>query len=120
MELNTKYDEIKIYAKTIEQEAISQIIQMANSPLGENAHIRIMPDCHAGAGRLYSRSKAKENFTMDDYQEAMKNVFSTCINESTLDEAPFAYKDFEEIMECITPTVEIVDRLLPIYNFKAN
>lgn len=73
-----------------------------------------------GAGRLYSRSKAKENFTMDDYQEAMKNVFSTCINESTLDEAPFAYKDFEEIMECITPTVEIIDRLIPIYNFKAN
>ena len=50
MELNTKYGEVKIYAKTVEQEAISQIIQMANSPLGENAHIRIMPDCHAGAG----------------------------------------------------------------------
>ena len=47
---NTKYEDIKIYAKTVEQEAISQILEVANSPLGENAHIRIMPDCHAGAG----------------------------------------------------------------------
>lgn len=73
-----------------------------------------------GAGRLYSRSKAKENFTVEEYQDAMKGIFTTCINESTLDEAPFAYKDFEEIMECITPTVEIIARLVPIYNFKAN
>ena len=50
MVFNTKYGDIIVYAKTIEQEAISQIIEMANSPLGENAHIRIMPDCHAGAG----------------------------------------------------------------------
>ena len=50
MIFNTKYGEITVYAKTIEQEAISQILEMANSPLGENAHIRIMPDCHAGAG----------------------------------------------------------------------
>ena len=47
---NTKYGDISIFAKTVEQEAISQILEMANSPLGENAHIRIMPDCHAGAG----------------------------------------------------------------------
>jgi RNA-splicing ligase RtcB len=47
---NTKYEDIEIYAKTVEQEAISQILEVANSPLGENAHIRIMPDCHAGAG----------------------------------------------------------------------
>jgi RNA-splicing ligase RtcB len=73
-----------------------------------------------GAGRLYSRSKAKENFTVEEYKEAMVGIYSSCINESTLDEAPFVYKDFEEIMECITPTVEILDRLLPIYNFKAN
>lgn len=50
MELETKYGTIQIYVKTIEDEALSQIIQMANSPLGENANVRIMPDCHAGAG----------------------------------------------------------------------
>lgn len=50
MELQTKNGIVKIYADTIEQEAISQITEMANSPIGENAHIRIMPDAHAGAG----------------------------------------------------------------------
>ena len=73
-----------------------------------------------GAGRLYSRSEAKRLFTVEEYAKQMKGIFSTCINESTLDEAPFAYKDFEEIMECVEPTVEVLTRLIPIYNFKAN
>lgn len=73
-----------------------------------------------GAGRLYSRSKAKELFTVEEYAEEMTGIFSTCINESTLDEAPFAYKDYKEIMECVEPTVNIVERLIPIFNFKAN
>jgi tRNA-splicing ligase RtcB len=73
-----------------------------------------------GAGRLYSRSKAKELFTVEEYAEEMNGIFSTCINESTLDEAPFAYKDYKEIMECVEPTVDIVERLIPIFNFKAN
>ena len=50
MEFTTKNGSVLVYAKTVEQEAISQILEMANSLLGENAHIRIMPDCHAGAG----------------------------------------------------------------------
>ncbi len=73
-----------------------------------------------GAGRLYSRSKAKEVFTVEEYAKQMKGIYSSCINESTLDEAPFVYKDYQEIMECVEPTVEILDRLIPIFNFKAN
>lgn len=73
-----------------------------------------------GAGRLYSRSEAKAMFSVEEYKESMQGIFTTCVNSSTLDEAPFVYKDFHEIMECIEPTVEILDRLLPIYNFKAN
>lgn len=73
-----------------------------------------------GAGRLYSRSKAKETFTVEEYAEQMKGIFSTCINESTIDEAPFVYKDYQEIVECVEPTVEILDRLIPIFNFKAS
>ena len=73
-----------------------------------------------GAGRLYSRSKAKEIFTVEEYAQEMEGIYSSCINESTLDEAPFVYKDYEEIMECIEPTVDILDRLIPIFNFKAN
>lgn len=73
-----------------------------------------------GAGRLYSRSKAKELFTVEEYQKEMDGVYSSCINSSTLDEAPFAYKDYKEIIECIEPTVKIKKRLKPIYNFKAS
>ena len=73
-----------------------------------------------GAGRLYSRSQAKELFTVEEYEAEMKGIFSTCVNASTLDEAPFVYKNYEEIMECIEPTVEILERLIPIFNFKAN
>ena len=73
-----------------------------------------------GAGRLYSRSKAKEIFTVEEYAKQMEGIYSSCINKDTLDEAPFAYKDFEEIMECIQPTVKILDRFIPIFNFKAS
>lgn len=73
-----------------------------------------------GAGRLYSRGKAKEIFTVDEYEKSMKGIYTTCVSSSTLDEAPFVYKDYQEIMNCIEPTVEIKDRYIPIYNFKAN
>ena len=72
-----------------------------------------------GAGRLYSRARAKELFTVDEYRESMEGIFTTCINSGTLDEAPFVYKDYEEIMHNVEPTVEILERLIPIYNFKA-
>ena len=73
-----------------------------------------------GAGRLYSRRRAKEVLTLHDYQKSMAGIFSTCICGDTLDEAPMAYKDWNEICDCIGPTVEIVKRLTPIYNFKAS
>lgn len=72
-----------------------------------------------GAGRLYSRSKAKEIFTVDEYEESMKGIYTTCVSHSTLDEAPFVYKDYHEIRDAIEPTVDVMYRLKPIYNFKA-
>lgn len=73
-----------------------------------------------GAGRLYSRHEAKRRFSVDEFADAMKGVYTTCVSSETLDEAPFAYKDGEEIMRCIEPTARIIARLSPIYNFKAN
>lgn len=73
-----------------------------------------------GAGRLYSRAKAKELFTVEQYSKAMSGIYTTCVNQSTLDEAPFVYKDYVEIEKAICPTVAIVDRLVPIFNYKAN
>jgi RNA-splicing ligase RtcB len=74
-----------------------------------------------GAGRLMSRTKAKENIDMEDYKVLMKknNVFSTSISEATLDEAPQAYKSAQMIEEAVEPTANILFKLKPIYNLKA-
>ncbi len=73
-----------------------------------------------GAGRIFSRTRAKEVLTMQDYKESMKGVHSCCISTGTLDEAPMAYKDGDEIKELITPTATIIDHLVPVYNYKAS
>lgn len=73
-----------------------------------------------GAGRIMSRSQAKENLTMEEYQNTMSGIYSTSINKETLDEAPMAYKPIEDIVNNIGDTVEIIDRLKPIFNFKAS
>lgn len=72
-----------------------------------------------GAGRLYSRKKARETFSVEEYQKQMNGIFTTSADASTLDECPMAYKPADEIIEAISPTVEIVKRIRPIYNFKA-
>ena len=73
-----------------------------------------------GAGRLFSRTKAKETLTMQDFKKSMEGIYSTCISTGTLDESPMAYKNGDEIKELITPTAEIIDHLFPLYNFKAS
>lgn len=72
-----------------------------------------------GAGRLMSRAKAKELVDLEDFKETMKGIHSISINESTLDESPFAYKDAEEIIDCVKDTIDIVKHIKPIYNRKA-
>ncbi len=72
-----------------------------------------------GAGRLMSRSKAKEVISLEDFQKSMEGIYSTTVNSSTLDECAFAYKPMDEIIENIRDTVDIVDIIKPIYNFKA-
>jgi len=72
-----------------------------------------------GAGRLMSRSAAKESITLTQFKEAMTGIFSTTVNKSTIDESPFAYKPMDEIIANIADTVDIVGTIKPIYNFKA-
>lgn len=73
-----------------------------------------------GAGRVMSRKKARESLSLDDYQNAMEGIYSTSVCESTIDEAPFAYKPIEDIIEPIADAVDIIDVMKPIYNFKAS
>ena len=73
-----------------------------------------------GAGRIMSRMKAKEIFNLDEYKESMKDIYTTSINENTIDEAPFVYKPMQEIIDNIGDTVDIIKIIKPIYNFKAS
>lgn len=72
-----------------------------------------------GAGRLKSRTDAKEAFTLEDFKKTMEGIYTTSVNEGTLDESPFAYKSMDDILGKIEDTVEVIDILKPIYNFKA-
>ena len=73
-----------------------------------------------GAGRIMSRSKAKENVSLEEYQESMKGIYTTSVSQSTIDESPMVYKPMDEILEHIKDTVEIVKIIKPVYNFKAS
>ena len=67
-----------------------------------------------------SRTKAKNELSMDEYKETMKGIYTTSINENTLDEAPMAYKSLEDIIDVIRESVDVIDVMKPIYNFKAS
>ena len=73
-----------------------------------------------GAGRLMSRTKAKESLDMDEYKDSMKGIFTSSVNEGTIDEAPMAYKSINDIIDVIGESVDIIEVIKPIYNFKAS
>ncbi|MDR1873706.1 MAG: RtcB family protein [Synergistaceae bacterium] len=73
-----------------------------------------------GAGRLMSRSQARSQLSLSEYQASMKGVFSTSVDRATLDEAPMAYKPMESILAQTGDTVTVERRIVPIYNFKAS
>ena len=72
-----------------------------------------------GAGRIMSRTKAKEAIDLAAYKAAMEGIYTTSVNESTLDEAPMAYKSLDDIIDVIRDSVDIIDIMKPVYNFKA-
>lgn len=73
-----------------------------------------------GAGRIYSRTAAMKNLSMDDFKQTMQGIWTTSVSEETLDEAPMAYKPMQEIVEQIGETVTIQKHVTPVYNFKAS
>lgn len=72
-----------------------------------------------GAGRLMSRSTAKERITLSQFKASMEGIYSSTVNKSTIDESPFAYKSMDEIINNIADTAEIEKIIKPVYNFKA-
>lgn len=73
-----------------------------------------------GAGRIMSRRKAKEMISMDEYKKSMDGIYTTSVDESTIDERPMAYKPIDEILKNIKNTVHVEKIIKPIYNFKAS
>ena len=73
-----------------------------------------------GAGRLLSRKAAQDTLSVAEFQRQMAGVYTTCVSEGTLDESPMAYKGLEAILSQIGPTAEVVRRVKPVYNYKAN
>ena len=73
-----------------------------------------------GAGRIMSRAAAKRQLSLAEYRETMKGIFTTSVSAETLDEAPMAYKSLEDIIDVIRDSVDIIDILKPVYNFKAS
>ena len=73
-----------------------------------------------GAGRIMSRTRARETLDMTAYEESMKGIYTTSVNRETLDEAPMAYKSLDDIIDVIRDSVDIIDVMKPIFNFKAS
>ena len=73
-----------------------------------------------GAGRLMSRRAARETLSLEDYQKTMEGIYTTSVNASTIDEAPMAYKSLDDIIDVIRESVDVIDVMRPIYNFKAS
>ena len=72
-----------------------------------------------GAGRIMSRTVARDTLDMDAYRAAMEGIYTTSVNRATLDEAPMAYKSLDDIIDVIRDSVDVIDIMKPIYNFKA-
>ena len=72
-----------------------------------------------GAGRIMSRMKAKMELSLTDFEESMKDVYTTSVCDETLDESPMVYKPMQEIIDNIKDTVDVIKIIKPIYNFKA-
>ena len=73
-----------------------------------------------GAGRIMSRTDAKERLDMDEYRREMAGIYTTSVSKETLDEAPMAYKSLSDIIDVIRESVDVIEVLKPIYNFKAD
>jgi RNA-splicing ligase RtcB len=72
-----------------------------------------------GAGRLMSRGQAKECVSMEEFSDSMKGIWTSSVSAATIDESPMVYKPMEAIVSNIGDTVDIVDVIRPVYNFKA-
>ena len=107
IEIKGKVNTALCFATIIEDEAIEQIRRMCEWNFS----------APHGAGRIMSRTKAKESLDLDEYRKAMEGIYTTSVNENTIDEAPMAYKSLEDIIDVIRESVDVIEVLKLIYNY---
>ena len=73
-----------------------------------------------GAGRKMSRTSAKDSISIEEFEDSMKGIYTTSVNENTIDESPMAYKSLEDIIDNIRASVDVIEVIKPLYNFKAH
>lgn len=76
-----------------------------------------------GSGRTHGRKEmnrmlADGRLSMQSFKDSMQGIYSTSIGENTIDESKFAYKPTDVVMKHLIETVDIEQRLMPIYNLK--
>lgn len=116
------------YAKVVEDEAIQQIRRMCDYDLTRGSKVRIMPDVHAGKGCTIGTTMTinvdemilRKGAIAARAGEKVQGIYSTSVNADTFDEAPMAYKSLDDIIDVIRDSVDIIDIMKPVYNFKAS
>ena len=73
-----------------------------------------------GAGRVMSRTKAKATILLEDFKKSMEGIYTTSVNENTIDESPMAYKSLEDIIDVVSESVDVIEVIKPVFNFKAS
>ena len=117
-----KYAGALITIDNLDPDAVTQLYGLLNAKASEGSKVAIMPDGHPGKDCLVGFTQkfdddAKERLDVGSVRATLGELFTTTV-DSSLDEAPDAYKRFDFIREHITPTAEVIDRLVPLYNFK--
>lgn len=120
IEVKGKYNLAKIFSDKIDEKLLIPINMRDRSILaiGKGNEDWNYSAPH-GAGRLMSRSEAKSKLNINEFENSMKDICTTSVCEETIDEAPMAYKSIDDILKFIGHTVEIIDVIKPIYNYKS-
>lgn len=120
IEVKGKYNLAKIFSDKIDEKLLIPINMRDGSILaiGKGNEDWNYSAPH-GAGRLMSRSEAKSKLNINEFENSMKDIWTTSVCEETIDEAPMAYKSIDDILKFIGHTVEIIDVIKPIYNYKS-
>ena len=66
-----------------------------------------------------SRAESRQSFTLSQFKKEMQGIYTTSVSRETLDESPMAYKPMDSILAQISPTVDVIEQIRPVYNFKA-